>query len=141
MVHNPDHEGSLMVDRRTGVIVTPLMERPEWADGLAVALLEEHRQFYESRTGSYEQPALFALGDLGWIGVDSETGEEMEQSASDGVRQERLATLLGADAETGDITGYLAEIELSFDTPRSPEEASAIEDAQEEGFSEIAKQA
>lgn len=140
MVHNPAHEGSLMVDRRTGAIVTPIVDRPEWAGGLAVALLAEHREFYQKRTGTYQGPTLFDLSDLGWIGVDAE-GDEVEVFADVATRQERLTGLLRAAPETGGIAGVLAGIEMSFENVRTEGEASAIEKAQDEGFEEVRKEA
>lgn len=132
MVHKRDQEGTLMVDRRTGIIVTPIMERPEWAEGLAVALLAEHREWYLKRTGSYEAPALFDAADLGWLGMSDEG--EVEIFADTDMRQERLAGLLHIDRETGDIAGALAEVEHAFDQERTEAEASAIEESQEQGF-------
>lgn len=92
MIHNPSLDGSLMVDDLTGVIVTPAADRPAWSAGLVQADLAEHRDFYQSHIGSYEIPALLALEDLEWIGVD-ETGEGMVQFASTGVRQARVTDL------------------------------------------------
>lgn len=136
VVHKRDHEGALMVERASGMIVTPLMERPDWAEGLAVALIVENLRYYQARTGpNYVEPTVFDFADLGWIGV-SHDQEEVEIFADPEMRQERLAHLLHIDRETGDIAGAMAEVEHAFDQERSPEEAAAIEDAQEQGFDE-----
>lgn len=140
-VHKLGEEGSLLVDRRTGVIVSPLMEHPDWAEGLAVALLEEHRRWYTLRAGSYQEPDILEMSDLGWIGIDPETGDEAEIYASEDMRQERLAHLLHMDPETGDIAGALAEVEHAFDQARTSEEASAIEHSQEQDFGDVRKAA
>lgn len=134
-VHCPGHDGALMIDHETGVIVgPPLDERPEWAEGLAMALLHEHYRYYTLRTGpAYQEPDVFAMGDLAWLGVDAE-GDEMEVPASDDVRQDRLASMLGIDRETGDIAGVLVEVEHSFDVLRAPEDIGAIAASQAEGF-------
>ncbi len=135
MVHRKDAEGTLMLDRRTGAIVTPIMDRPEWAEGLAVALLAEHREWYTKRTGSYVEPQLFDMADLGWVGMTEDEGTA-EVFADAEVRQERLSHMLGVDRETGDIAGALADVEHSWDQERTEEQASAIEESQEQGFGE-----
>ena len=137
-VHRKDAEGTLMLERGTGIIVTPIMERPEWAEGLAIALLDEHREWYLKRTGKYEEPVVFRFMDLGWVGMTEDEGSA-EIFADPEVRQERLAHMLGVNRETGDIAGALADVEHAFDQERSPEEASAIEDSQAEGFTEVSK--
>lgn len=132
VIHNPGHEGALVLDKLTGVILTPIMERPEWADGLAVALLSEHRQFYLSRTGKYNEPDLYELQDLGFVGVN-EQGDEVEIYATHEFRMDRLNMLLGGvwNREEGltDIEGALAEQELALDHQRTEGEAGAMTEA------------
>jgi hypothetical protein len=128
MVHASGQPGAVVLDRLTGVILTPIMDRPDWADGLAVALLEEHRQFYTSRTGRYNEPELFELSDLGWVGVN-ERGEEIEVDAIAEYRMDILATTYGMDREDGDMGEALAEAEIAMDHHRTPEEEGAMEQA------------
>jgi hypothetical protein len=129
VVHNQGHEGAIVLDKLTGIIVTPNEDRPDWAGGLAVALLSEHRQFYTSRLGpSYNTPDLFDIRDLGFIGVN-EQGDEIEVSADYEFRMDYLAAALGLDREEGTFGETVAEVEISMDHLRGPEEIGALEDA------------
>lgn len=140
LVHRTDHEGALQINATTGIIVTPNDERPDWADGLTCALLNERHQFYASRLGeagyteTMRNPEVLNYADLGWIAVD-EAGDEVEIEADAEHRMQTLADLIGVDRETGEITGtVMAEAEIAFDKQRSPEEMAAFEQSQEAGF-------
>lgn len=133
VVHKAEAEGALVIDRMTGMILSPIADRPDWSEGYACAILSEHRQFYTSRLGTYAEPELFAADDLGWIAVNHE-GDEMEIDADAEHRMEVLAARLGIDRETGDVEATMREIELSHDHLRDPEDVSAIERSKEEGF-------
>lgn len=127
-VHLADHDGMLIVDRMTGVILTPLMERPDWCDGLAIAILQEHQHYWESRTGSYTQPQLFDMRDLSFIGMNSEQ-EEVEVSADPDYRMDILAERYGLDREEGDLGETVAELEFATDNLREAGEVQALEEA------------
>lgn len=128
MVHATEQPGSLILDRMTGVILTPIMSRPDWAEGLATALLDEHRHFWKSRLGTYAEPELFDFRDLGFIGVN-EAGDQVELFADTEYRMEVLATILEVDRDDGDINKALADYEIGLDHYREDGEVAALEEA------------
>ena len=161
LVHKADAEGAITIDRFTGQIVTPLDERPEWAEELAVAQVAERHIFYTDRLGSLytqdrQNPEIYAFEDLAWLGareypvdapyVNPETGETSDHEvlhfeADHEFRQQQLATVLGVEAEvdqhgneTGSIVGAMAEAVISDDNLRTPEELEAIEKEQMAGY-------
>lgn len=134
-IHSIGHEGSLVVDALTGAILTPMMERPDWSEGLAVALLYEHVHFYTSRLGHYGTPEVYAKEDLAWVGV-SHDGDELEIEADAEYRMDRLASNLGIDREEGTLEGAIAEAEMSFDRLRTKDDVAALEANQAQGFNE-----
>src|SRR3954462_5732043 len=82
LVHEPGQPGSLVIDHEHGVILTANLERTDWADGLVVRLLDEHRNFYTTRLGSYSAPEIFARSELSWGGLNEEVTEiEVEADA------------------------------------------------------------
>lgn len=139
IVQRTDHEGVLQINAHTGLIVTPNDERPDWADGLACALLNERNEFYVQRLGAaytdeLRNPEALHYEDLGWVAVD-EAGDEVEIEADAEHRMQFIADLIGVDRETGEIKGtVLAETEIAMDRTRSPEELAAFEHSQEAGF-------
>lgn len=140
IVHRADHEGVLQVNGLTGIIVTPNDERPDWADGLTCALLNERNEFYTQRLGAGFTAAMrtpeagLHYEDLGWVAVD-EAGDEVEIEADSEHRMQFIADLVGIDRESGEIKGnVLAEVEVAMDRNRSPEEMAAFEQSQEQGF-------
>ena len=74
IIHKADQEGAFHIDALTGQITTPTDERPEWAEGYAVALLGERTGWYEQRLGqqlpdNIRKPAMIDASDLGWIAL------------------------------------------------------------------------
>lgn len=145
LVHKKDHEGALTIDTLTGQITTPLMDRPEWAAGLAVADLAERLGFYASRLGDqfaqeHKTPQAIAFEDLGWLTVDEE-GEAGAIEADMEFRMTVVAEVLGID-RPNDLSipttvangRVLQEVELSLDRERTPEEIAAFQEAQREEF-------
>ena len=146
LVHKKDHEGALTIDTLSGQITTPLMDRPEWAQGLAVADLAERLGFYSQRLGAkfaqeHKTPQAIAYEDLRWMTVD-EAGEVAEYVEADSeFRMTVVAVVLGMD-RPNDLSvpatvsngKVLAEVELSLDRERTPEEIAAFQDAQREEF-------
>lgn len=141
LVHRKDHEGALQINATTGIITTPNDERPEWSDGLTVALINERDQFYTSRLGpmyteTMRRPEVLEYADLSWIGVNEE-GHEVEIEADAEHRMQTLADLVGvdrsADATAEHTSGtILAEAEIAYNRERTFEEQAALEQAQKE---------
>jgi hypothetical protein len=145
VIHKEGEEGALTVNRYTGVITTPGSERPEWAQGLATAMLAERIEFYGKRLGTDSQafknladPQAIAFNDLAWIGVDA-NGDEIEIEADGDHRMDVVAQLIGVDRETGEVSGtILAERDtMRENTPRTPEEQAALEESLKEGFGSV----
>lgn len=143
IVHKSDAEGGLIIDRLTGHVIQPLMERPEWAEGLTLALLAERHGFYTTRLGplytaEMKNPEIFEFADLGWIGTTAE-GEAVEIEADAEHRMEVIAKVTGVDRETGaHETGkgwnLAAEVEVAMDQHRTDAEAAALLTSQEQAF-------
>ncbi|GJE18739.1 hypothetical protein [Methylobacterium marchantiae] len=144
LVHKTDHEGVLIINALDGRITMPLMDRPEWADGYAVALLSERHGFYATRLGAqyadeHKFPEAFNVADLAWL-VVNEDQDLVEIDADSEYRMDVLADAFGMDREAGAITGKdLTEIELSLDRTRTEGEVAALETAQEHGFGSATK--
>jgi len=138
LVHKTDAEGAITINER-GIITTSLDDRPDWADGLAIAHLAEHATYYKARTGdNYQIPQIINFDDLGWSGVD-ETDELTMTEPNMEFRQERLGLLLGIDLS--DVEAFdnmskdtLASAEIAMDVHRSSEELAAFEESQKHGF-------
>lgn len=143
LVHKKDAEGALIINALTGHIQQPLDERPEWSEGLTLALLSERHGYYTKRlgsgyTGSMQSPETIAYEDLGWIGVDAE-GEPVELDADAEHRMGVIAEVLGITrtdnlSDTGALGTFVAEVEIAMDRERTPQEVAAFEHAQQEGF-------
>lgn len=134
IVHKEGEEGTLLIDRYTGRIVTPLIERPDWAEGLHTALVRERDAFYQGNgkqpgeagfvgnrlgkayTDEMRNPAAYVFQDLGWLGQDAEQ-EECTIDADNDYRMEVIATVLGINREDFEtpITGTVAEIEIDLE--------------------------
>lgn len=131
LVHKEGEEGIIHIDLDTGIITTPLDERPDWADGLASAIPHERSRWYEQRLGpqyaaEHKSPEAMVFQDLSWIGVDDE-GDEVELSADLDYRQEVLAKVLGLDLDEGEFRSHIVtELEMSADRRRTPAEAAEI---------------
>lgn len=144
-VHKEGEEGIIALDGATGQIVSPVDERPDWADGLATALLSERSKFYTTRLG--EQAAAPIIGaqaiafqDLGWIGLDAEQNE-MELEADPDFRAEMIATVLKLDrdpeamADADRFGKTLATIETDREpVTHTDEQAQAFDEAQLRGM-------
>lgn len=156
VVHKKDHEGVLLIDGFTGMVLPEQHDRPEWAEGLFVAQLTERTLWYTARLGKegfaasgLNTPEALAFEDLGWLGTDTAVtdtdendGTEMVLIADDEFRLEILAGLLGAnrsaDGEhTGHITGTLIEVEVAKDDTRTTAEMQDFRDAQEQGYKAV----
>jgi hypothetical protein len=146
MVHKEGEEGVLQVRHSDGKIMTPLDERPDWAEGLVTAMVQERITFYTRRLGEAGSPYAsqleaitgtdtVAFQDLGWIGVN-EAQQEVEVEADPEWRSESIAKLLGIDTEAGTMgEGLTAEREImSRNERRTPEETAALEEGLAQGF-------
>jgi hypothetical protein len=146
-VHKEGEEGTLQVRHADGKILTPLDQRPDWAEGLAVALTQERNTFYQKRLGEANSPFgsqlesilgadVVAFQDMGWLGVNAEQ-QELEVSADGEYRSEVMAKILGIDTEEGSMgQGVTAEREIMSQRERlSLEESDALREGMEAGFS------
>ena len=105
LVHKKDCEGGLIIGSLSGRIIQPIMERPDWSEGLSVALLAERHEFYVTRLGTPpgESP-MIAFEDLGWVGVDAE-GNAIELEADSEFRMDAVAESVGV-LRTDDLSDY-----------------------------------
>lgn len=149
LIHKDGEEGSIQIDRLEGKVMTPADERPEWADGIAVALLTERVGYYETRLGTQlsqelRSPEVIVFQDLGWIGVDAE-GDEVELEADGEFRMNILADMLGVDREdftdTKNFQGALASIELDQTYKTQPTGEATLAEAEGITFGEVEKKA
>lgn len=119
-VHKEGAEGSLQVDAYTGLIKTPLIQRPDWAEGLTNCLLQERTVFYQKRLGpAYKgQESALAFQDLSWLGLDAEQAECQLDADSD-YRSDVVAKALGIDREDFETEqpfgSVVAEAELDLE--------------------------
>lgn len=121
LVHKTDEAGAIIVDRMTGSILTPSNERPDWAEGLAAAMLAERVGWYENRLGknlpdTLRSPHACNYADLSWVGVDAE-GDEVEIEAAAEYRMTTLAAIMELDLDAD-----------NFELPVSGEVAHAFTD-------------
>lgn len=124
IVHAMEAEGTIALDKN-GRVITALNERPEWAHGLAVAMLHERTKYYTDRLGpegSAEHLAMNTINveDLAWVAFD-EQGDEVEVEAHAEFRAQTLAMALGVNDE-GEIHGAIAERVIAGDTKNWSEE-------------------
>lgn len=141
LVHKEGEPGSLQIDYMTGGIVTPVDDRPDWAEGLTNALPREREAFYKTRLGEDHvgTPEALAFEDLSWIGVDGE-GELLEISADVEFRQSVLLAAFGYNEETEAFEKggkVLAEVEIAADNLRTTEEAGVIDETLSTGFGAV----
>jgi len=146
-IHKAEHEGAFHIDALTGQVTTPVDERPEWAEGFAVALLGERTGWYEQRLGkelpeSIRKPELIDASDLGWIAFDAE-GSEVEIEADSDHRMDVLAGILNIDREDFDgekeLQGTVAEAEVNHSYTTQPTEEATLEEVEGKSFEEVAK--
>lgn len=144
-IHKANHEGAFHIDALTGQVVTPVDDRPDWAEGFAVALLGERTGWYEQRLGqhlpdSIRKPEMIDASDLGWIGFDHE-GSEVEIEADGDHRMDVLAGLLNIDREDFDggalLENTLAEAEANHTYTTHPTDEATLEEVEGKSFEEI----
>lgn len=147
LVHKEGEEGSILLDYDTGIVTTPIDERPDWADGLAVGQLQERRRFYEQKLGETTAAALLeevteakgiAFQDLSWVG-SSETGENTELNADPDYRMDVVAKALGIEREAGDtdvlaVQGAIAEVEIDMQNRYVPSDVELIDEEMSKTF-------
>lgn len=144
IVERTGEEGTLTICNAVGHthygrILTPLDERPDWAQGLAIAAMEERIKWYTDRLGKGTVVEGKVIGadhvnydDLTWVGINEE-GDEIEIEASADHRMDTLQTLLGMDDE-GNLSNTIAEIELHATPTMTAEDVALLEDAGKEPF-------
>lgn len=149
IVHKADHAGALHIDARTGEILTPLSERPEWADNYAVALLAERTGWYEQRLGkqlpeTLTRPEMLDTADLGWIAFDAE-GDEVEIEADADHRMDILAGILNVNREDYDqglrFENTLAEAEATHSYATQPATEATLAEVEGVGFEDLQRKA
>ena len=137
VVHLEGHEGTLTIDAMNGRITTDPHMRPDWAEGLALALLGERHKFYETRFGKGSEAYNAALAaeaidkrDLSWLGVNGEQ-EEVEIDADEEFRMDVVAKVIGADRDEGTMADdVIAEREVdSQRTSMTAEQHHALKEA------------
>lgn len=143
-VHKDGEEGAIHIDRLEGRVLTPADDRPEWADGLAAAMLAERVGWYERRLSSQlpeavRSPDVIAFQDLGWVGVDAE-GDEVELEADGEYRMEQLANMLGIDREDYEdeknFKDAIASAEVDHTYKTQPTDEATLQDAEGQSFTE-----
>jgi hypothetical protein len=111
IVHKDGEEGTLTIQAQDGKIVTPDLQRPDWAEGLGVAVVQERTRFYETRFGKdstqfkaiLDQTQAIEFSDLIWLGVDA-AGEPIEITYDANYRSEIVAKALGIDTDEGTMS-------------------------------------
>ncbi|UIY29207.1 hypothetical protein LZK73_21985 [Neorhizobium galegae] len=146
-IHKAGHEGAFHITALEGQIVTPFDERPDWAEGYAVALLGERTGWYEQRLGkqlpdSIRKPEMIDVRDLGWIALDHE-GSEVEIEADGDYRMDVLAGILNIDREDFDgernFKDTLAEAEANHSYATHPADEATLEEVEGKSFAEVEK--
>lgn len=144
LVHKAGEEGAITIDAMTGHVLVGQQDKPEWAQGLLVALLAERFHFYSTRLGEdyakeHERPAAYDMQDLGWVAFDEEQ-KEVEMEADPEYRSEVIRQVLIAKGIVKVVDGEdvyaegLQGVVMATDRLRTAEEASALEKASTEGF-------
>ncbi|MER9178909.1 hypothetical protein [Mesorhizobium sp. M0767] len=156
-VHKEDHEGAIQLEAvtsmtKTGepltrwIVATAADERPEWAEGLAEALMDERATYYRTRLGSVPEnvaaPELLSANDLEWVGVDAE-GDEVHVEADHEYRMGILATALGIDREDYDqernFQNSIAQAEATHTYKTQPTDEATLEQAEGQSFTDAQK--
>lgn len=110
MVHKTGAEGVIEIDNVTGVITTPLADRPEWADSLYVASFGERNAYWQSKLGvdnlpsDISAPEVYNFQDLEWYGADV-NGIQTTQSADLEYRMDKLSEIVGMDLTDHELAG------------------------------------
>lgn len=145
VVHKQGAEGGIAIGSLSGRILTPLMERPEWTEGLAVAKLGDRVEWYQSRLGKdVSADTIIAFEDLGWVCVDA-VGDEFESEADSEFRMNIIAEATGvirsddlSDERQDDTTLELAHVvtdeshDYGHGQPRAIEWTEALAEAAKE---------
>ncbi|RWI06838.1 MAG: hypothetical protein EOQ89_03655 [Mesorhizobium sp.] len=142
-------EGAILVDHLEGKVLTAADERPEWADGLAYAMLAERSGWYEKRLGrqlsaELARPEAMVFEDLEWIGIDAE-GDEVHLEADIDYRMDKLAELMGIDREDFDgeknFKNAIASAEATHTYSTQPTSEATLEEAEGKSFEEAERRA
>jgi phage gp46-like protein len=142
-------EGAIHIDALDGRVLTAPDDRPEWADGYAVALLGERIGWYEARLGqqlpeSIRKPEILVAQDLGWIGMDAEA-DEVEIEADTDHRMTTLANLLNIDREDFDqernFQNVLAQADIDHTYSTHPTTEATLEEVEGASFADVEKKA
>lgn len=134
LVHKEGAEGGITIGSLSGRILTPIMERPDWSEGLAVAKLADYASWSQSRLGkSVVDYKIIAFEALGWVCVDA-VGEEFETEADAEYRMNVIADHVGilrtndlSSAEQDDTDGELAHVLLDETNDYQHNQPRAIE--------------
>lgn len=135
LVHKEGEEGSIEIDYDTGIVQTPIDQRPDWADGLANALIQERVTFYEARLGpafgdEHKRPQAIVYQDLAWLGAGDD-GEMTELAADEDYRMNVVAQVLGIEREPAqseaDFGKVLAEAEIDMQNRYIPSDVELID--------------
>ncbi|MBK1871593.1 hypothetical protein [Taklimakanibacter albus] len=143
LIHKVGEEGTIEIDAMTGQLVTPVDDRPEWADKLAAASLAERIGWYEQRVGKTKAAehlttdGPIAFQDLTWVGLDDEQ-TEVEIEADNDFRMQCLGELLGIDLEAAekdaDFGKVLADVSVAHQPQRTDAELAEMSEADKQGF-------
>lgn len=161
IVHKADHEGAITIDPLTGQVTSPLSDKPEWAEELAIAQVAERHRYYGTALGplytaDMKMPEAMAFEDLSWLCVrplpegaeptldadgQPELFEQYVQDADEQFRSNFVAQATGIeqdiDLEEGTIADIMATAEITRDNTRSAEELAALEESQQQKFSKV----
>lgn len=96
LVHMQGHEGTIMIDPLTGMILTPNDEKPEWAEDYSIAQVAQRMRYYSEAVGpdqlpnAFKLPEVMAAEDLDWLcvrdlGMDEE-GNQLYHVNEDGTQ-------------------------------------------------------
>lgn len=144
IIHKTNAEGLLLIDALDGSVITAPEERPDWAEGLAAAMLAERNGWYEKRLGKWlpdalRSPQSMNADDLTWIGVDHE-GDEVEIEASTEYRTDILATLLEIDTSADSfelpVDGEVASALVDYTYMTAPTDEQTLAEAEAQDFGE-----
>lgn len=145
IVHKTGEEGAMMIDARTGSILTPSNERPVWADGYAAAILGERVGWYEKRLGEHladklRSPEVLNVVDLSWVALD-ENLDEVEIEHDPEFRQNLLSQIMeiGTSAEDFDklLETYSVGAELAHTYETHPASEETLREAEGASFQEV----
>lgn len=152
LVHKEGEEGGIAIGSLSGRILTPLMERPEWTEGLAVAKIGDRVEWYQSRLGKdVSGDQIINFLDLGWVCVDA-VGEEFETDADSEHRMDIIAEATGvirsndlSDERQDDVTGEVGHVltdeshDYGHGQPKAIEWTEALAEAAKDSERKVAK--